>query len=257
MHVDKLRVQKLFKDNSNKYPNFNQRIRQNRLEGKPNLIIIDGKSQTGKSTLARYICSEFDKDYKLFFTVDDILQYLAFLRNNLETKDDKLFLPLIYQDKWTFFDEPQLETPRQSFWSDRNMILQAYTSSFGFLHNHLVMALPNIKGISDIILTNITFRISVMSRLKNNNEILRKAYVKIPLFNDNKNKWYWVTVEEYRIPKIDSDLNYDSRKTNNFFNVQLPKWENQLNKNKWMPTGASINPILNKKEDWQKKEFYQ
>jgi hypothetical protein len=248
-HFKRARIIHPFEKSGNNFPNFYQRIKKNLLEGKPCLIIIDGKSQTGKSTLARYICKEYDPNYKLFFTVSDILEHLQFLKSKLEkTADGKLFLPKEYQNKWTFFDEPQLETPRQTFWAERNMILQAYTSAFGFLHNHLIMALPNIRGISDIILTNITFRISVVSHLKPDNSIMRKAYVKIPLFNDNKNKYFWVRVEDYTIPFIEKDLEYESKKTNNFFNVQLPKWEKEIGIN----TNRTIEEIM-KEEQWKLK----
>jgi hypothetical protein len=229
-HAQSLRVVNPFSQSEGKYLTFNDRIRQNKLEGKPCLIIIDGKSQTGKSTLARYICKQFDENYKTFFTVNDLLNNLIEIKNNLKFENDKWILPKEMLNHWNFFDEPSLEFGTQEgFWNERNKIMIAYTSGFGFLHNHLVMALPNIKGLSDIILTNITFRITVTSRILKDNTVLRKAFIKTPIYDEFKNRYFWVTVEEYKIPIIQEDKLYDSNKTNNFFNNQLPKWNERLN----------------------------
>jgi hypothetical protein len=187
------------------------------------MIIIDGKAQTGKSTLGDHIAKKYDPNYTLVYTVDDILNQLYKLR-------DLWFagkMAEIY-NRWIFWDEPQLETPKQEYWSQRNMIIQAFTSSFGFLHNHLILALPNIKGLSDIILTNLSLRFSVKSYLDRDKKVVRKAYVKVPLFNEMKQKFYWTTCEEYRIPEWTLTKEYYDAKANNFFVNQLDKWKMKL-----------------------------
>jgi len=187
------------------------------------MIIIDGKAQTGKSTLGDHIARKYDPNYKLVYTVEEILEYLHFLKDLwFSGRKEEIY------NKWIFWDEPQLETPKQEYWSQRNQIIQAFTSSFGFLHNHLVLALPNVKGLSDMVLTNISLRFSVVSFLNKKKEIIRKAYVKMPMYNEMKRRFYWTTVEEHTIPEWLMTKEYYDAKANNFFNTQLNKWDVKL-----------------------------
>ena len=103
-------------------------------------------------------------------------------------------------------------------------------SSFGWLHNHIVMTLPNIKGLSEVILTNLTMRITVKADEGKTGEIRRRAYIKKPLWSDFKNKYIWVTVESHDIPLIEKDQAYEDGKANNFFNTQLVSWKEKIDR---------------------------
>lgn len=199
------------------------RIDRNMRLGLPNVIVIDGQAQTGKSTLARSIALKYDKNFKLAFTTEDILNYLKECANEYYNGNFKNIL-----GKWIFFDEPQLDVPRMEFWSARNRIIQAVTSSFGFLKNNLIMALPNIKGLSDIVITNITMRVTVRCFELSDHTPIRKAYFKKVIWSEFKNKWYWKTYENHTIPYIIPDVNYDLNKADNFFKTQLTKWRTDM-----------------------------
>lgn len=222
-HPLHLKITRLYEDTGRRFPNWQKRIEQQLKLGRINMIIVDGKAQTGKSTLARYIAKKYDDKFVQIFQVEEILTYLEKLKGWWYAgQHDKIY------NKWIFFDEPQLETPKQEFWSQRNMVIQAFTSSFGFLHNHLIMALPNIKGLSDVILTNISMRITVKSYLGKSEDIIRKGYIKLPIWNEFKQKFFWVSVEDFTIPTIEEDCQYIADKADNFFNNQLEKWKNKL-----------------------------
>ncbi len=237
MVLRKLGIAGLYKSKRGHYPNYYERINQILRLKRINMIVIDGKAQTGKTTLARSICKKYDKNYKILFTIEDFLNHLESCK--------ELYLAGEYRKvygRWLLFDEPQLETPKQKFWSVRNQIIMAITSSFGFLHNHLVMALPNVKGLQDIVLTNISLRIRVESYLKSNN-IIRKGFVKIPIFAEMKQKFIWINVEINTIPLIEEDKEYDKNKAVNFFDNQLTKWRKDLDKDKGKKGDTEINRL--------------
>ena len=203
------------------YPTFKKRIEKREKAGLINMIIIDGKSQTGKSTLARSICTKYDPYYVTVFTIEELLNYLEQCKENEDSQ----------YGKFIFFDEPELEVSRSEWWTDRNRVLTFILSSFGFLHNNIVMALPNIKGLSDIILTNISLRINVKADYDDfHKKIVRKAFIKKAVWSDMKNKFIWITTEIHTIPEIEKDIKYELSKRNNFYNIQLPKWKQQINK---------------------------
>jgi len=220
--ITKLWIRPLFADSGVKFPTLDERINEILALGRINMIIVDGKAQTGKSTLAREIAARRDKKYITIFRIEELIEYLKKARELWFSGNAAEVM-----NHWVFFDEPQLEAARQEYWSNRNLILQAFTSSFGFLHNHLIMALPNIKGLADNVLTNISLRMSVMSYIKDG-KIVRKAYVKKPIFAERKNKFLWVTVQDFVIPHIEKDANYDDAKAHNFFDFQVKKWEDRM-----------------------------
>ena len=190
------------------------------------MILIDGKSQMGKSTVADYIASRYDSEYRLVYTVEDYLNYLTELRDKWQKG---LYNECQY--RWVFWDEPQMEIPRTQFWSERNSIIQSITSSFGFLKPSLVMALPNIKGLSDMVMTNVLFRMTIQAKLDKDKNIIRKAWIKTCYFDERRNKFGWRLVEEHTIPRLQDimqDKNYADQKIYNFFNTQLNKWREKL-----------------------------
>lgn len=205
-------------------PNFYNRINNNTILTGVNIILIDGRGQVGKSTLGDEIAGKYDPEYDLCYTTKDIVEHFKKLREKWKNGEieDCLY-------RWIFWDEPQLEIPRMRFWSERNLMIQALTSSFGFLKPSLILALPNVKGISDMIVTNILFRITVKVGFDRDKKIVRKGYIKLPKFNEIKNKFYWTTAEIYTIPELtkvtEKNSDYMKRKMENFFNTQLSKWE--------------------------------
>jgi archaellum biogenesis ATPase FlaH len=250
MKVMKLRITHPFADSGSNMPDFYRRIDNNILEGKPTIILIDGKTQSGKSTLARSICMRYNQDYKRFFTVKDFISFLNEIKNKCELTYDttgKLIfakIPNEYLFKWILFDEVELEAPIEDLWKNRNKVLTSITSGFGFLKENLIMTLPDITGVSKRIYKNITFRITTRSYLNNFKKITRKAYIKIPIYDDNKNKYFWVTVQEHTIPFIAEDHIYNAEKTHNFFFQQLPTWDKELNK----PKEDYLNPNFYRRE---------
>lgn len=220
-----------FQTTGQRMSNFYSRIEKRSKTNLINMIIITGRSQCGKSTLGRSICEKFDKDYVTVFTIEELLNYLEKCKEN----------EIAYLKKFIFFDEPELEVSRNEWWTDRNRVLCFILSSFGFLHNNIVMALPNIKGLSDIILTNISLRIDVNAEYNERTKtIVRKAYIKKAIWSDFKNKFMWITTEVHTIPDISKNQNYEDRKRHNFFDIQLPKWKNQIEENKT----ANNNPYI-------------
>lgn len=224
-HIVKPNVISPFGEREINFPNYEKRIADNLKITGVNIIIIDGKSQTGKSTLADFICSKYDGEYSLCYRVEDVLAHFEKLKEDWDAGD---YINTRY--RWIFWDEPQNEIPRLMFWSERNMVIQKLTSSFGFLKPSMIMALPNIKGLNEMILTNILFRITVRAFLKDD-DIIRRGYVKIPIFNEVKNKFFWTTVENFKIPEIiettKDDSEYMKRKVTNFFN-QLVTWRKDI-----------------------------
>jgi hypothetical protein len=223
----KLKITSIFENEHFKFPSFFERIDKNNKETGVNIVLIDGRGQAGKSTLADFIAKRYDKNYKLVYTVEEIIDRYKKLAELWLSGD---YINSMY--RWTFWDEPQLEVPRMAFWSDRNMIAQQLSSSFGFLKPSLIMALPNIKGLSDMILTNILFRITVNVHTNDKDEIVRKGYIKKPKYSESRNKFYWTGVETYTIPDMPELTQFDSEymkaKVNNFLNVQLKSWEQKL-----------------------------
>lgn len=179
-----------------------------------NVIVIDGRTQSGKSMLGQYIAREYDPDFKTFFTVQEILDYFKHFEYG----------------RWVLFEEPQLEANRMRFWDERNLIMSMFISAFGFTGNSLIMTLPSLKGISDMLLVNISLRMTVISDLDKNDNIKRIAFIKKAIYNVRREKYMWTTVENYEIPRLEVDQNYLARKKINF-DMKLEEWNKRLNNN--------------------------
>lgn len=207
--------------------NWEYRINERILKGGICLIVIDGMSQSGKSTLGEWICRNFDitfnPELQIVYEPKQIIDYLKYIKEKWYGGEKEKIL-----NKWIFWDEPQVSIPKQKFWDERNQIARDLTSTWGFLKQHLVMALPNISGISDTILTNILFRIHIKMFLTEKG-ILRIAYCKTPYYNEYNKKWYWITFQQFLIPNISFSEIYYNKKIKNFFENLLPKWEKILN----------------------------
>jgi hypothetical protein len=237
----------LYKDSGFKYPNFWDRINDIRKLERVNMIVIDGKAQTGKSTLAQYIAEHYDKDFKTVFTVKEILDYVKDI-GDIYYSDYDRWLNMRY--KWLFWDEPNLEAVRNEWWSQRNTIIQLITSSYGFLKLNMILALPNVKGLSDIILTNISMRISVRSLLDKDRKIKRIATIRKPFWLEGRNKFVWIAVETFTIPELSMNKEYESAKADNFFKNQLVSWYQRLNKEDKSVGYIPSDNDKNKPQNW-------
>jgi hypothetical protein len=202
-------------------PNWRERINKVLKLQSVNVILIDGRTQSGKTMLGQYIAKEYDPDFKTFFTVQEIINYFKKFENN----------------RWILLEEPQLEANRLRFWDERNLIMSMFISAFGFTKNSLIMTLPNIKGISDMLLTNISMRITVISDLDKGDKIKRIAFIKKPIYNARRDKYIWTTVENYPIPELQVDQDYLIRKKANF-GMKLNEWDKRLN------IGQDCNPFM-------------
>lgn len=201
-----------YKEQDVRISNWRERIDEILKLHSVNVILIDGRTRSGKSRLAKFIAYERDPNFKRFWSIKDIISYAFNFEN----------------DRWIILEEPQLEANRLRFWDDRNLVLSMFISAYGFTNNHLIMTLPNIKGISDMLLTNVSLRITVVARLNNKDQIVRKAYFKKALWNEKRQKYIWTTVEEFTIPNIDDDPNYEEDKRKNFME-KLKEWDKRLN----------------------------
>lgn len=219
----KLNITPLFHNEKYKYPNYFQRIDECIFLGLLPIIIIDGKSQTGKSTLAKYICRTYDKNFITTFRMEQILEWLGWV-------DEEWRSGRSYNVKGRFimYDEPQADAPTTDFQSPRNKIVKKFFSMSGMLKIGLVMALPDLLGISKTLYRNILMRISLTVR-KVGNEKRRYGFVKIPFYDEFANKYKWLTVERFPIPELPHDEpEYMKLKNENFFDVQLPKWREEM-----------------------------
>lgn len=230
----KLRITHPFEDTGDNMPSFYDRINDNIYLRRPTVILIDGKSQTGKTTIGRDVCKKYDNDYKIVFTVDQLLEYLLNMRDKCfkgyDENHKKIWVvPNEIMFKWILFDEPQLDIPKERWQSDRNLVITLISSGFGFLNPQMIMCLPNISGIRDTLYTNLLFRMTISSYLTINRDIKRKAIIRKPYFDERSKKYKWsMPVEEHTIPFIERDKEYENRKYDNFFDVQLPKWVNLI-----------------------------
>lgn len=212
-------------------PLYDQRIEKIIRKKSVNLIIMDGRTQTGKTTFARYLAEQYDINYNLFFNVEDIILYFQKEVKRVKEYIEKTGEYPEFQNRWVVYDEPQLDAPRQQFWDERNRVLSAFCSAYGFTHTHLIMCLPNIKGIQDSLLTNISLRMTIVSDLDRNDNIVRKALVKIPKFNEMRNRYFWTICQIHTIPFIEENWEYNKRKLQNF-DEKLNEWQGMLIKRK-------------------------
>lgn len=236
--VKRINITSPYQEPNIRIRNFLERIDYVRLLEMINLIAITGKSQSGKSTFARWICEKYDRHYVTVFTVEDILNYIDKIKK-LYYDDMEEWKRMRW--KWIFWDEPQLEIDKTEFWSQRNIVLGMLTSSYGFLKQNMVVALPNLRKLSDNLLTNLTYRIDMKAVLGRNREIIRKAYFKKPIYIERKNKYGWTTFQQITVPFIEEDKKYDKAKADNFFNTQLPMWRKRVDIEKG--EGKPIRPL--------------
>ena len=186
--------------------------------------LIDGISQSGKSTKGEMLCKEYDPNYTLVQTVEDIIRYVENLKRLYKQgKYNRVF------NRWILWDEPEAEVPKQQFWDDRNIIADQMVSTWGFLKQHLVLCLPDTSKIR--ITPNILMKISVVVKGRKPN-LKRTGYVRLPFFNQKTQKWGWTLnpVEQFNIEEYKFSESYEKRKVDFFFNNLVPRWKLQMRK---------------------------
>ena len=192
-------------------PNFWQRIDAQLMMKKNIIIAVDGKPRSGKSYFGKHLCEHYaGKGYITIFTLSGLISLLKSGFNN----------------GWVLFDEIEMEAPSTEYKSTPNLVLKLIMSSYGYKNIQLVMTTPSISFVDASLRHLLTFRVSV-GCYANKEKIVRKAYVKLPYFNEMKNKWSWNCVEEYTIPQIPVDGEYETAKHGNF-TAQLDLLENRL-----------------------------
>ena len=209
------------------------------------MIVIDGKSQSGKSTLARHICKVFDPEYTTVFTVKELLEYLERCSETYYNDMENYRKSSIW-GKFILFDEIEIAVSKARFWEERNQVLTKIISSYGFLKQSIICTLPNIRGLTDLILTNLNFRIHVKADFnEKHGKIFRTGFIKKAVWSDYKNKFIWITTEIHHIPWIEKDWTYEKRKADNFFKDSLPQWRKEiLNAEKKGDRGVYDDPYL-------------
>jgi len=191
-------------------PNFYERINKLHLANQPVRIIIDGLPRTGKSYFAKHLIEQFTKKYITVFTVR---QLLSVLKNGISKT-------------WILFDEAELEAPSTEFRSANNLVLRLVISSYGYLNNDLILTTPSILQIDKALRHLITFRITITAK-KIKKGIKRIAFVKLPIWLENKQRYGWITAEEHHIPEIAEDKEYENNKRKNFLQA-LDNWQKKL-----------------------------
>jgi hypothetical protein len=213
-----LRKLRDFQKNDFGIDGYLRRIKRREKAGLINMIIIDGISQSGKTTFGRSICEVFDPNYVTIFKIRELMKFLRELKSRGEYKDYV----------WVLIDEPQNEVDKNEWWDQRNKALTKIMSSYGFQHVNVVMCLPNVKRLSDSILTNLSLRISVVANFnERTNEIVRKAFIKKAMWSDKKNKHIWITTEVHTIQDIPKNEEYEKRKRDVYYN-NLEEWDKEL-----------------------------
>jgi hypothetical protein len=218
----KLHVTSLRDKGGYNLPGYLDRIDAQIRKGKILMILIDGQGQVGKTTFGGYLCNEYDREYVPVYTIEDIVKYLLWAKEEW-LKGNQAYVT----GKFLLYDEPQIDCARNEYYSKRNIILEKFTSAYGFLKNGLVLCLPTPKGLSDRILINLTLRISLDVWEMRGGGIIRKGFVKLPKWNDIKQKHYWTTVEKFTIPFI-KEQKWLPQKMENFFDTQLNKWASDM-----------------------------
>jgi hypothetical protein len=210
-----------------------QRISDVIEKGLINVIFVDGRSQSGKSTYADNKIKCWDPNYTLVYNAEDIFKLLERYKTLLKIdseghigKPENINLILW---KWILFEEPQNQLSKK-FWDERTTIITQLTSTWGFLKNQLVLTMPDCAGLPKIptIMINLTCKITIKMFLKNHVKI-RRYYVYIPHKNYRTENYFWGSaVESGLIPELQLSPEYFEKKYHNFFNVQMKKWEEDL-----------------------------
>lgn len=192
--------------------------------GLPNTIVIEGSGQTGKTTLGRFICMHYDKDYNLLYSVKDAFKVLDDYKERYFSGDKTSMLW-----KFNLLDEPQLESPSVKFRDERAIALQQIIGAWGELKQNLVLTLPDVGDIGKRFYRNVTYRIQMSVR--KNRQTGEREYIAMiyrPYKPIWKLTWTWIKVGRFLVPNVEQDSEYLTRKMDNFFNEKLDRMKGDV-----------------------------
>jgi hypothetical protein len=177
--------------------------------GLPNVVLIEGGGQTGKSTLGMMICEHYDKDFVIIYNTKELLDLMEKRVKLFESGD----LTVLW--KWIFFDEPQMEADKRKWADARNQVIGQITGGlYGELKQNMVLALPDIDDISSRLYRNITYRVVVDADFKAG-KITRKANLYRPRKDLQKRGYKWTGAGTYIIPELKRREDYLGKKVSN------------------------------------------
>lgn len=202
-------------------PSIFDQINENNACGMINFVPVEGRSQSGKSTLGWWICTRYDPSPVLVYTADELLDLMDNYTRRFEAGDRTMLY------KWVMFDEPQQEAFNKRESDARADAIVQVVNGFGFLKQNLCVCLPDLGEIGKhIYTTNLTIRIVIKVRRKHG-QVYRTGYVyqgSKPIW---ETKWKWYDKGYFRIPWIDLPAGYMPRKTDNFKD-KLGRWRDDL-----------------------------
>lgn len=220
-------------------PTLDRIITDTMKKGMINVIPIEGRGQSGKSTFADWKTKQYDPNYFLMYTIEDLFKMIDGWTKLLDVeiiKDngfDKAIMKkpenmskIMY--KWIFWDEPQAEVNNIKFWDERIYIASQLTSTWGFLKQQLILATIDVGSLPSFFMRNVSCKI-VMKVFLRNQEREYRYFIHVPRKHPKTGKWYWGYPIGYGImPTVELPVEYWERKLNNFFNVQLEKLKDNL-----------------------------
>lgn len=231
--IKKLKIGSPFRHWKPQIKRIDQRIEDVIEKGLINIIFVDGRSQSGKSTWADDKIKQYDPNYTLVYNAEDIFKLLDRYKTLLHVdseghvgKPENINLILW---KWILFEEPQNQLSKK-FWDERTTVITQLTSTWGFLKNQMILTMPDCAGLPKIptIMINLTCKVTIKIFLKNHKKI-RYYFVYIPHKNYKTENYFWGSaVESGPIPELELTKEYFEKKYHNFFNVQMKQWENNL-----------------------------
>jgi hypothetical protein len=163
--------------------------------GRPNVILIEGGGQCGKSTLAQYICEHYDEHYVTVFSVKELMDIMEKRVEMFKSGDRSMLW------KWIWFEEIQSEALRQQWSNQRNIVIGQIVGLWGELKQNLVLTCPNIDDVSPRLYGNVAVRMLVDAEWKKDH-IERTAFLFKPVKDLQKKGYKWGGAGRFTIPEI-------------------------------------------------------
>lgn len=218
-------------------PRIWDRIDYNTSLGKINTIVIEGASQSGKTTFGEIVCEHYRKP-TLWYSIEDIFKTMDEWDAVYQNAKDKgipileAIEPLRYG--WFLFDEPDLEAPKQRWKDARTQAITRVINSYGIFKANLVLCLVDAEELGKGFYNNLTYRVR-MSVKKVGGAIVRKATFYRPHKFIGQKEFRWYAVGEYIVPEKQMSNEYYTAKLSNLFDDKLKRWKAETNReNRWL-----------------------
>ncbi|MCX6820651.1 MAG: hypothetical protein NT016_01760 [Candidatus Aenigmarchaeota archaeon] len=220
-----------FRTSDLRQPSCFDRTDDNMFCGKINVVVIEGPSQSGKTTLGGWWATRYDPKPRLLYNAREALdmckEYLALYREEEERGVDITRRSMLW--KWNVLDEPQQEAPSAKWLDERAQVIAQIVNGYGFLKQNLVLTLPDLGDIGKRVYSNnLTYRIKVDVR-KIAGKASRRAYFYFPYKPIWKDKWTWKDAGYMDVPRIVLPEGWAARKLVNF-DEKLERWEKNLDR---------------------------